>query len=582
MKKIVFFALLFFSFPAFAQTAEKADRLFTNRQFVEAGEMYEALLRRNPNSALFNYRFARCMYEQGKLELARTHFYRSGTRYALTHFYLGQIYFALGEFQQAIEAFKEFLRRTNPGNWRVEGVRERIAQAEFILATDANLSVYEAASLLQMKEAALRYLNDGETSNAISLLDSLIKIDPQNDELNFNLARALFDTGNRTRAQEYFLRVRGREFSRRHFYLGEIYFFNYEFGNATAAYQQYLSTLRAGNSNIPHIQRRIRQSEQAARMLLQVEDIAIIDSLVVNKSDFLQFYRLASQIGSLSHENFTLNNGELEQKITFILPSGLQKFSSDFLNGQMAIFTSHRLLNTWSSPRPLDINLGTGANMNYPFVMTDGVTMFFASDGEGSIGGYDIFITRYFPASNSFLPPENLGMPFNSPFNDFMLVIDELNNVGWFASDRFQPPGKVIIYSFVPNSRRIEVHSNDIAELRSRAKLSSFRRAEIAQSAQTEGQDATRAAQTAINLIDRISQNMPQATTSENNENNLNRRELRRITEQTATMRTQLNSLRQEYVLTQDPEARASLVQQIRELDRHIQENERTIRHNTR
>ena len=35
-----------------------------------------------------------------------------------------------------------------------------------------------------------------------------------------------------------------------------------------------------------------------------------------------------------------------------------------------------------------------------------------------------------------------------------MLAIDELNNVGWFASDRFQPDDKVCIYVFIPNDSK--------------------------------------------------------------------------------------------------------------------------------
>ena len=45
-------------------------------------------------------------------------------------------------------------------------------------------------------------------------------------------------------------------------------------------------------------------------------------------------------------------------------------------------------------------------------------------------------------------------MPFNSPYNDYMYVIDEYNNLGWFASDRFQPEGKVCIYVFIPNNSK--------------------------------------------------------------------------------------------------------------------------------
>ena len=35
-----------------------------------------------------------------------------------------------------------------------------------------------------------------------------------------------------------------------------------------------------------------------------------------------------------------------------------------------------------------------------------------------------------------------------------MFVIDEFNNLGWFASDRYQPEDKVCIYVFIPNATK--------------------------------------------------------------------------------------------------------------------------------
>ena len=70
--------------------------------------------------------------------------------------------------------------------------------------------------------------------------------------------------------------------------------------------------------------------------------------------------------------------------------------------------------------------------------MSDGITLYYASDGEGSLGGYDIFVTRYDSENGNYLRPDNIGMPFNSPANDYMYAIDEFNNIGWFASDRYQ------------------------------------------------------------------------------------------------------------------------------------------------
>ena len=70
------------------------------------------------------------------------------------------------------------------------------------------------------------------------------------------------------------------------------------------------------------------------------------------------------------------------------------------------------------------------------------------------MGGYDIFVTRYNTNTDTYLVPENVGMPFNSPYNDYMYVVDEFNNLGWFASDRHQPEGKVCIYVFIPNTSK--------------------------------------------------------------------------------------------------------------------------------
>ena len=119
----------------------------------------------------------------------------------------------------------------------------------------------------------------------------------------------------------------------------------------------------------------------------------------------------------------------------------------------MDIFSKNKLLNEWSNGRPLPGSINASGNANYPYVMSDGITIYYASDGEG-LGGYDIFVTRYNTNNDTYLVPENVGMPFNSPYNDYMYVIDEYNNLGWFASDRFQPEGKVCIYVFIPNNSK--------------------------------------------------------------------------------------------------------------------------------
>jgi len=111
----------------------------------------------------------------------------------------------------------------------------------------------------------------------------------------------------------------------------------------------------------------------------------------------------------------------------------------------------------------------------YPFVMTDGVTLYFASTGHNSLGGYDLYVTRYNLSSDSYLNPNQMNMPFNSPFNDYMMVIDEEKNVGWFATDRFLPKDSVCVYTFIPNREVTLIESDDEQYLAKRARISSIK-----------------------------------------------------------------------------------------------------------
>ena len=62
-------------------------------------------------------------------------------------------------------------------------------------------------------------------------------------------------------------------------------------------------------------------------------------------------------------------------------------------------------------------------------------------------------------------------MPFNSPFNDYLLVIDELAQVGWFVTDRYQPKDQVVVYEFAPNNKKVILDITDKDSAIARASL---------------------------------------------------------------------------------------------------------------
>jgi hypothetical protein len=66
------------------------------------------------------------------------------------------------------------------------------------------------------------------------------------------------------------------------------------------------------------------------------------------------------------------------------------------------------------------VNLGSAVNTPYnedtPFITTDGITLYFSSEGHTSMGGYDNFKSQL--VASSWQTPENLGYPINSSDDD--------------------------------------------------------------------------------------------------------------------------------------------------------------------
>ena len=195
-----------------------------------------------------------------------------------------------------------------------------------------------------------------------------------------------------------------------------------------------------------------QEDPRITNMREMTQQIVIIDSIVTSKDQFLASIRMSAESGKLmttgsfyrNNQNGILYLNEMGNKVYFSQPDG----------HQLQLYTADKLGNEWSRPQRLE-GISEGIDeASYPFMLTDGVTFYFAGKGEESIGGYDIFMTRYDSRSGSFLKPENIGMPFNSEANDYMYAIDEANRIGYFVSDRRQPEGKVCIYIFIPQETR--------------------------------------------------------------------------------------------------------------------------------
>ena len=196
-----------------------------------------------------------------------------------------------------------------------------------------------------------------------------------------------------------------------------------------------------------------QEDPRITSMREMTQQITIIDSIVTDKDQLLSQLLLSNETGRILSSSAFWGKGD--STTVFVNEMGNKAYFSqpdDSLKQQLC--TSDLLGGEWSKPQLLNgISEGISETA-YPFMLADGLTFYFAGKGEESIGGYDIFMTRYDAHNNSFLKPENIGMPFNSEANDYLFAIDEYAHIGYFVSDRRQPEGKACLYIFIPQASR--------------------------------------------------------------------------------------------------------------------------------
>ena len=322
--------------------------------------------------------------------------------------------------------------------------------------------------------------NEGRYSEAYDIYAQLMNRYPKDFLLKYQAGRCLFAMERYDESLVLFEAAKGKDIKKANIYLGDIYFNQYRFDEAAEAYSSYLETLDSAQDSLVNIyQSKIFNSNLGAGMLERVEDIAVIDSIKVHKQQFLSAYRLPRDLGKLDFYHDADDVHTEHPQVAYYTGRGDKMLFAANHGEQLDLDVSYRLVGGWNEAVNLSSVLNTPEDENFPFELPDGVTLYFASKGHNSLGGYDIFLTRYNGTINDYSAPVNIGMPFNSPANDYLYVFDEMAHIGWFATDRFQHPDSVVVYEFVPNKERVLIKTDDVEYRRLVAQMKVYRRANL-------------------------------------------------------------------------------------------------------
>lgn len=179
-----------------------------------------------------------------------------------------------------------------------------------------------------------------------------------------------------------------------------------------------------------------QECESAIRIASKIFSVKVARKTKTTEEHMLDCYALSPDAGVIQQNRRFFESDVDPDGIMYMTQrADAVYFSMGASDGREHLMKMEKLIGGWGDAQILEGTLVDG-NDRTPFLLTDGVTLFFASDRLGGMGGYDIYRTTYDAETRTFSEPINIGVPFNSPADDFLFVPDEFNRRAWFASNR--------------------------------------------------------------------------------------------------------------------------------------------------
>ncbi|MGV3502487.1 MAG: OmpA family protein [Adhaeribacter sp.] len=143
----------------------------------------------------------------------------------------------------------------------------------------------------------------------------------------------------------------------------------------------------------------------------------------------------------------------------YITPDGQQLYFSTSHyseNGDKDIYVSQRdSKGNWGKPKSLGQVINSAEDDDSPYLSRDGKTLYFSSRGHNSMGGYDVFVSRFDSVGRKWTKPENMGYPINTPDDDAYYRLSPDGSYAYLSSYRMGGYGEKDIWTinFIRNVR---------------------------------------------------------------------------------------------------------------------------------
>lgn len=291
---------------------------------------------------------------------------------------------------------------------------------------------------------------------ATPLFSHLIALNPRSTEYNYKYGTCLlFNSLKKQDAFKYlnFSITDPNIAPEAYFYLGKAYHLNFQFNEAIKNYNVYIQ--KSGGKPNPNFDtdRQIEMCQNGKKLLTTISDLVVLEKKEIEYASFFRLYNL-SNIGGvilITAEYQTKIDKKKNHTPLIHFPDKAQTvyYSSygESDKGSKDIYCRKRLPDgKWGLPALVAGDVNTKFDEDFPYLSPNGEYLYYCSKGHNSMGGFDVFRSKFDSENNSFGQPENMDFAISSPDNDLFYVVDSLEKNAYFASSRQSENGKIHVY----------------------------------------------------------------------------------------------------------------------------------------
>lgn len=391
-----------------------AGQAFNGGDYVKALNLYKEVQANKPNDAAVAYHVGECQFALKDYDDALSSFEKAKGLAANAHpdlnLMLGKSYQVKGQTDKAIEVLKEFLASAPSDNKRKDG--------------DCHLKQCENAKALKAKPVNVTVTNVGPTINS--------PYDDKRPSITADGQTMIFSS-RRPEGKSSEIDKEGDSN-----YFEDIYLATWN-----AEKQNWgEGDLIKGSVNSPGHDAVCSISPDGKQMFIYQNDIetgTLGGDILVSKRSSSGKWGSPRNMGKIINTSYFEDGGILtaDGKKFYIMSERGQDlpYNNQRGFGNSDIWVADKSgKSNWAKPNNLGNVINSEFDEGSPYPVGDGKTLYFCSNGPGSMGGYDIFKTTF--ENGSWSAPVNMGYPINTIGNETSFILAPDGKTAYIASDR--------------------------------------------------------------------------------------------------------------------------------------------------